>query len=150
MVKVNNSQFSSKYLTHKSVVSCNSIFMKSDSSSKLVIFRLIKLLFIKHFLKVCSKKEKDSLIVSWLLVECSKRGGKASLCKSLPFLDIEIGREDGQFVTSVYCKPKFSQFLMVYKSFVPKSFKFVLIFPLLHIDFKLCKISSFFTKNWII
>ena len=54
---------------------------------------------------------------------------------------------------SAYCKPLFSGALTKYENFIPKYFKFALIFNLLHRAFKLCsgfKLNYIITKNYII
>ena len=48
------------------------------------------------------------------------------------FLDVEISRENGKFVTSVYRKPAFSGVYTHFDSFVPMSFKFGMIFTIIH------------------
>ena len=57
---------------------------------------------------------------------------------NLSFLDIKIARENKKFTTSVYCKPKFSGTFTNFESFIPSSYKYALIFTLLHRALKLC------------
>ena len=57
---------------------------------------------------------------------------------SLSFLDIKIVRENNKFTTSVYRKPTFSGVFTNFESFIPNSYKYALIFTLLHRAFKLC------------
>ena len=67
---------------------------------------------------------------------------------SLYFLDIQIVRTDGQFVTSVYHKPTFGGGFTNYESFIPKSFKFALIFNLLRRAFKIMlKLQGFLPRS---
>ena len=56
----------------------------------------------------------------------------------LSFLDIKINRENDKFVTSVYCKPTFSEILTNFESFIPDICKRGLIEILLHRSFRLC------------
>ena len=55
----------------------------------------------------------------------------------LPFLDINVFREKGKFVTSVYRKDTFSGVYTNFNSFLPLDYKFGLIFTLLHRCFSL-------------
>ena len=57
---------------------------------------------------------------------------------SISFLDIKITRDNNKFMTSVYCNPTFSGVLTNFESFNPKSYKYNLLFTLLHRAFKLC------------
>ena len=57
---------------------------------------------------------------------------------SISFLDIKITRENNKFMTSVYRKPTFSGVFPNFESFIPKSYKYNLLFTLLHRAFKLC------------
>ena len=57
---------------------------------------------------------------------------------SISFLDIKITRENNKFMTSVYRKPTFSGVFTNFGSFIPKSYKYNLLFTLLHRAFKLC------------
>ena len=74
------------------------------------------------------------------------------------FLDVEISRESGKFATSVYRKPTFSGVYTHFDSFVPMSFKFGMIFTIIHRCFQLCssysnfhielvKVKDIFKKN---
>ena len=56
---------------------------------------------------------------------------------SLSFLDIKIVRENNKFTDSVYRKPTFSGVFTSFESFIPNSYKYTLIFRLLHKAFKL-------------
>ena len=57
---------------------------------------------------------------------------------SFSFLDIKITRDHNKFMTSVYGKPTFSGVFTNFGSFIPKSYKYNLLFTLLHRAFKLC------------
>ena len=57
---------------------------------------------------------------------------------SILLLDINITRDSNKFMTSVYWKPTFSRVFTNFRSFIPKSYKFNLLFTLLHRAFKLC------------
>ena len=57
---------------------------------------------------------------------------------SISFLDIKITRDNNKFMTSVYRKPTFSGVFTNFWSFIPKSYKYNLLFTLLHRAFKLC------------
>ena len=57
---------------------------------------------------------------------------------SISFLDIKITRDNDKFMTSVYRKPTFSRVFTNFGSFIPKSYKYNLLFMLLHRAFKLC------------
>ena len=62
---------------------------------------------------------------------------------TLPFLDVLINRSDG-FSTSVYRKPAFTGLFTNFDSFIPSSFKRVLVYTLLHRYFKTCFSYHFF------
>ena len=56
----------------------------------------------------------------------------------ISFLDIKISRDNNKFRTSVYRKPTFSRVSTNFGSLIPKSYKYNLLFTLLHRAFKLC------------
>ena len=60
-------------------------------------------------------------------------------------LDIKIVRENNKFTTSVYRKPTFSGVFTNFESFIPTSYKYALIFTLLHRASKL--FSELFHKE---
>ncbi|XP_057305452.1 uncharacterized protein LOC130642384 [Hydractinia symbiolongicarpus] len=63
----------------------------------------------------------------------------------LSFLDISITRDvDRKFITSIYRKPTFSGVYTHFDSFIPESYKFGLIYTLLHRCFKICSSWSIF------
>ena len=66
---------------------------------------------------------------------------------SLSFLDIKIVRENIKFTNSVYCKPAFSGVFTNLESFIPNSYKYALIFTLLHRAFKLCSNFELFHQE---
>ena len=57
---------------------------------------------------------------------------------SISFLNIKIIRDNQKFMTSVYRKLTFSGVFTNFGSFIPKSYKYNLLFRLLHRAFKLC------------
>ena len=62
---------------------------------------------------------------------------------SIAFLDIKITRDNNKIMTSVYRKPTFSGVFTNFESFIPKSYKYNLLFTLLHRAFKL---GSYFER----
>ena len=66
---------------------------------------------------------------------------------SISFLDIRITRDNNKFMTSVYRKPTFSGVFTNFGSFIPKSYKYNLLFTLLHRAFKLSQILNVFIKK---
>ena len=65
----------------------------------------------------------------------------------LSLLDIKIVRENNKFTTSVYRKPTFSGVFTHFESFIPNSYKYALIFILLHTAFKLCSNFELFHQE---
>ena len=65
----------------------------------------------------------------------------------LSFVDMKTVRENGKFTTSVYHKPTFSRVFINFESFMPKSYKYALIFTLLHRTFKLCSKFELFHQE---
>ena len=57
---------------------------------------------------------------------------------SISFFDIKITRDNNKFMTSIYCKLTFSGVFINFGSFIPKSYKYNLLFTLLQRAFKLC------------
>ena len=57
---------------------------------------------------------------------------------SISFLDIKITRDNNKFMISVHRKPTFSGVFTNFGSFIPKSYKYNLLFALLRRAFKLC------------
>ena len=54
------------------------------------------------------------------------------------FLDIEVSREKGKFVATVYKKPIFSDVYTNFKSFLPTIYKFGMVYTLAYRCFKIC------------
>ena len=66
---------------------------------------------------------------------------------SISFLDIKITRENNKFTTSVYRKPTSNEVFTNFGSFIPKSYKYNLLFTLLHRAFKLCSNFELFHQE---
>ena len=66
---------------------------------------------------------------------------------SLSFLDIKLLEATNKFTTSVYRKPTFSGVFTNFESFIPNSYKYALIFTLLHRAFKLCSNFELFHQE---
>ena len=66
---------------------------------------------------------------------------------SISFLDIKITRDKNKFMTSVYRKPTFSGVFTNFGSFIRKSYKYNLLFTLLHRAFKLCSNFEHFHQD---
>ena len=56
----------------------------------------------------------------------------------LSFLDVEVSREKGKFVTTVYRKPTFSGLYTHFESFLPAVYKFGMVYTLVYRCFKIC------------
>ena len=56
----------------------------------------------------------------------------------LSFLDVEVSREKGKFVTTVYRKPTFSGVYTHFESFLPTVYKFGMGYTLVYRCFKIC------------
>ena len=67
---------------------------------------------------------------------------------SLSFLGIRIVRDNNKFSTSVYRKPTFSGVFTNFDTFIPNSYKYALIFTMLHRDLKLCSNSEIFYQEF--
>ena len=70
-----------------------------------------------------------------------KKNGKLS------FLDIEVSRENGKFVTTVYRKPTFSGVYTLFESFLPTIYKFGMVYTLDYSCFKNCSDWSKFHEE---
>ena len=66
---------------------------------------------------------------------------------SFPFLDVKVTRENAKFTTSVYRKPTFSGVYSNFSSFIPTSYKFGLVYTLLHRCFVICSNFNQFHKE---
>ena len=69
---------------------------------------------------------------------------ESELNNSMSFLDVRIEREGSSFVTSVYRKPTFSGVYSHFDSFIPISYKFVLVSTLIFRCFSICSDMSKF------
>ena len=56
----------------------------------------------------------------------------------LPFLDVEVSRQQSKFVTTVYRKPTFSDMYSYFDSFLPEVYKVGMIYSLAYRCFKIC------------
>ena len=56
----------------------------------------------------------------------------------LSFLDVNVFREEGQFVTNVYRKPTFSGVYTHFESFLPATYKFGMVCALAYRCFPIC------------
>ena len=63
---------------------------------------------------------------------------------AMPFLDVNIFREKGKFVTNVYRKETFTGVYTNFSSFIPSEYKFGLPYTLLHRCFNLVSDMSRF------
>ena len=63
--------------------------------------------------------------------------------EKLSFLDIEVSREKGKFLTTVYRKPTFSGVYINFESFLPTIYKFGMVYT---ITYRCFKIFSDWTK----
>ena len=81
---------------------------------------------------------RNFVIISILVIQTclfplnKKKNGKLS------FLDIEVSREKGRFVTTVYRKPTFSGVYTHFESFLPAVYKFGMVYTLVYRCFKIC------------
>ena len=58
--------------------------------------------------------------------------------KNGKFLDVEVSREKGKFVTTVYRKPTFSGVYTNFESFLPTVYRFGMVYTLVYRCFKIC------------
>ena len=56
----------------------------------------------------------------------------------MSFLDVEISREDGKFVASIYRKPTFSCAYTHFESCLPSTHQFGILYTLIYRCFTLC------------
>ena len=56
----------------------------------------------------------------------------------MSFLDIEISRENGKFVTNIYRKPTFSGVYTHFERFLPSTHKFGMLYTLVYRCFTFC------------
>ena len=67
----------------------------------------------------------------------------------LSFLDVEVSREKGKFVTTVYRKPTFSGVYTHFESFLPTVYKLVWFILLFIVVSKFVLIGQSFMKNLV-
>ena len=67
---------------------------------------------------------------------------ESELNNALPFLDVNVSRLNGHFVTSVYRKPTFSGVYTNFSSYIPMTYKLSLVSTLLHRAYTIC-------GNWV-
>ena len=65
----------------------------------------------------------------------------------LSFLDIEVPREKGKFVATVYRKPTFSGVYTHFQSFLPTIYKFGIVYNLAYRCFKICSDWTMFREE---
>ena len=63
---------------------------------------------------------------------------ESELDNALPFLDVNVSRLNGHFVTSVYRKPTFSGVYTNFSSYIPMTYKLSLVSTLLHRAYTIC------------
>ena len=83
---------------------------------------------------IISKKKLATLILVTQL--CPFRLRKKTIEMSI--LDVEISRENGKFVKTVYHKPNFSGVYIHFESFLPSTHKFGMLYLLVYRYFTLC------------
>ena len=68
---------------------------------------------------------------------------------SILFIYIKRTKGNNLFTTSVYCKTPISRVFTNFGSFIPKSYKYILLFTLSLRSFKICSVLNFFSSgNW--
>ena len=72
------------------------------------------------------------VIQTFLFPLNKKKNGNLSL------LDVEVSREKGKFVTTVYRKPTFNGVYTHFEGFLPTVYKFVMVYTLAYRCFKIC------------
>ena len=72
------------------------------------------------------------VIQTFLFPLNKKKNGNLSL------LNVEVSREKGKFVTTVYRKPTFSGVYTHFEGFLPTVYKFVMVYTLAYRCFKIC------------
>ena len=65
------------------------------------------------------------------------------------FLDVNVIREQGKFITSVYRKPTFSGVNTHFDSFLPDTYKIGMIYTLINRCFRICSSWSMFHQQLI-
>ena len=56
----------------------------------------------------------------------------------IPFLDVNVIREQNKFITSIYQKPILSGVYIHFDSFIPDTYKIGMIYALVNICFRIC------------
>ena len=67
--------------------------------------------------------------------------------RKISFLDVEISRENGKFVTTVSRKPTFNSVYTHFESFLPSTQKFGMLYTLVYRCFTLCSDRSKFHRE---
>ena len=67
----------------------------------------------------------------------------------MSFLDVEISRENGTFVTTVYRKPTFTGVYTHFESFLLSTHKFGVLYTLVYRCFTLCSDWSKFSRELV-
>ena len=113
--------------------------------SKLSLISRTNLLFPCAKTKNSSKEGTLLQIERWSRIALSFDGfiffdvkGEQEKDGKLSFLDVEVSRQEGHFVTTVYRKPTFSGVYMHFESFLPTIYKFGMIYTLVYRCFKIC------------
>ena len=111
-------------------------FLNCPSEFKPVIYRRY---VDDAFLLACSKhqieKFRNYLNRPHKNIKCTSETENEN---SISFLDIKITSDNNKFMTSVYRQPTFSGVFTNFRSFIPKSQKYNMLFTLLHQALKLC------------
>ena len=68
--------------------------------------------------------------------------------RKLSFLDLEVSREKGKFVTTLYRKPTFSDVCTHFESFLPAVYKRGMFYTLAYWCFKICSDWTKFHKKY--
>ena len=66
----------------------------------------------------------------------------------ISFLDVNVIREQGKFITSVYRKPTFSGVCTHFDSFLPDAFKIGMIYTLVNRCVRICSSWSMFHQHF--
>ena len=65
----------------------------------------------------------------------------------LSFLDVNVFREEGQFVSNVYRNTTFSGVYTTFKGFLPATYKFGMVYTLAYRCFRICSDWTKFNKE---
>ena len=69
---------------------------------------------------------------------------------SFSFLDVKITRRNYHLITSVFRKATFSGVFTIFKSFMPVTYKFGLVYALLHRSFSICSSDEKFHEEIVL